>query len=140
MHPFQPLEGVNLLCELDSPGEYYIDDGTGMLYFYPPLGSEDPTHWLPGAATISVNTTAISLNSVRNLVLHGLTVTGSVHTGIEGSNVTLVEIINCTVAGHGRHGMVLGFEHLLALEDAIGCRPAYVRPIAYLSGVLTFTG
>ena len=28
--------GVNLLCELDMPNEYYIDRGTGMLYYWPP--------------------------------------------------------------------------------------------------------
>ena len=28
--------GVNLLCELDSPGEYYIDRMKGRLYWYPP--------------------------------------------------------------------------------------------------------
>ncbi len=28
--------GVNLLCELDSPGEYYIDRNDGTVYWYPP--------------------------------------------------------------------------------------------------------
>ena len=28
--------GVNLLCELDQPGEYYINEANGTLYFYPP--------------------------------------------------------------------------------------------------------
>ena len=28
--------GLNLLCELDSPGEYYIDREKGKLYWYPP--------------------------------------------------------------------------------------------------------
>ena len=30
--------GLNLLCELDSPGEYYIDRDKGILYWYPPEG------------------------------------------------------------------------------------------------------
>ena len=30
--------GLNLLCELDSPGEYYIDREKGKLYWYPPEG------------------------------------------------------------------------------------------------------
>ena len=30
--------GLNLLCELDSIGEYYIDRKSGMLYWYPPKG------------------------------------------------------------------------------------------------------
>ena len=30
--------GLNLLCELDSPGEFYIDREKGKLYWYPPEG------------------------------------------------------------------------------------------------------
>lgn len=28
--------GFNLLCEIDMPGEYYVDREAGVLYFYPP--------------------------------------------------------------------------------------------------------
>jgi hypothetical protein len=31
-----PYQGINLLCELDSPGEWYLDRATGILYFWPP--------------------------------------------------------------------------------------------------------
>jgi len=30
--------GFNLMCELDSPGEYYIDRSNGMIYWYAPEG------------------------------------------------------------------------------------------------------
>ena len=30
--------GINLLCELDSPGEYYVDRDKGVLYWFPPEG------------------------------------------------------------------------------------------------------
>ncbi|MBP5486334.1 MAG: right-handed parallel beta-helix repeat-containing protein [Bacteroidales bacterium] len=32
------FRGVNLLCALDSPGEYYIDREKGKLYWFPPEG------------------------------------------------------------------------------------------------------
>ena len=28
-----PYQGINLLCELDSPGEWYLDRATGLLFF-----------------------------------------------------------------------------------------------------------
>jgi hypothetical protein len=33
---FTSWYALNLLEEIDLPGEYYVDTGTGMLYFYPP--------------------------------------------------------------------------------------------------------
>jgi len=42
--------GVNILSELDSPGEYYLDRASGTLYFWPP-GSLDTNEafirWVP---------------------------------------------------------------------------------------------
>jgi hypothetical protein len=99
--------GVNLLCELDSPKEYYIDDAAGLLYFYPPQGTPPPTQWPAGTVGVAVNETAVNLTGVRHVVLRGLTVTGAIHTGIEGSGVDSVLIENCTVSGHGRHGIDL---------------------------------
>ncbi len=36
-------QGINLLCELDAPGEWYLDRGTGLLYFWPPSGEYGST-------------------------------------------------------------------------------------------------
>ena len=30
--------GVNLFCEIDQPGEWYLDRSDGQLYWYPPVG------------------------------------------------------------------------------------------------------
>lgn len=30
--------GLNLLCELDAPGEYYVDRGSSVIYWIPPTG------------------------------------------------------------------------------------------------------
>ena len=35
--------GYNLLCELDAPGEYYLDRETGKLYFWPPSSTSSET-------------------------------------------------------------------------------------------------
>ena len=82
--------GVNLLCELDAPSEYYIDDEEGVLYFWPPKGAGSPAQWEAGACGVSANDTAVNASNTSNVVLRGLTVTGAVHTGIEGSGVESV--------------------------------------------------
>ena len=99
--------GVNLLCELDAPSEYYIDDEEGVLYFWPPEGTGSPAQWEAGACGVSANDTAVNVSNASHVVLRGMTVTGAVHTGIEGSGVESVLVDNCTVSGHGRHGVVL---------------------------------
>lgn len=40
--------GLNLLCELDAPGEYYIDRAKGMIYWIAPADAD------PAAAAVSV--------------------------------------------------------------------------------------
>jgi hypothetical protein len=99
--------GVNLLSELDAEGEYYIDDPTGTLYFFPPVDAGPPESWPGGTARIAANETAVSVTNVSNVVLQDLVVTGAVHTGIEGYGVESVVVENCTVVGHGRHGIDL---------------------------------
>eukprot|EP01052_Picozoa_sp_SAG31_P035744 SAG31_NODE_4355_length_3319_cov_1.559938_4_plen_184_part_00 len=99
--------GVNILCELDAPSEYYIDDNAGKLYFWPPEGVGSPAQWPANACRLSINETAISVTDASHIILRGLTVTGAVHTGIEGSGVDSVVVDNCTIVGHGRHGISL---------------------------------
>ncbi|MDR1454450.1 MAG: right-handed parallel beta-helix repeat-containing protein [Tannerella sp.] len=40
--------GLNLFCELDRPGEWYLNRSTGLLYWYPPEGVD------PAAAEVSL--------------------------------------------------------------------------------------
>lgn len=39
--PGQPFYALNLLCELDAPGEWYLDRQSGRLYLYPPGDVEE---------------------------------------------------------------------------------------------------
>lgn len=38
-HGWQAYYALNLLEEIDRPGEYFLDRQSGILYFYPPIGS-----------------------------------------------------------------------------------------------------
>jgi hypothetical protein len=97
--------GLNLLSELDSAGEYYINRETGDLYLIPPSG--DSKHGLPPTANlvVSVNQTVLNATAVSNLHFAGFTFMHAQGTGVvfaAGSNITL---INCTVANHGTMGI-----------------------------------
>eukprot|EP01052_Picozoa_sp_SAG31_P024499 SAG31_NODE_2089_length_6472_cov_4.907893_3_plen_448_part_00 len=97
--------GLNLLCELDFPGEFYIDDPTGTLYVIPPLGAGPPSQWPDGAVYISKNATGLSLVNVSHVELRGLTVHAAVSSGVAARGVNGVVLNNLTVAGHGAHGI-----------------------------------
>ena len=66
-HKTIPYYAFNLLEELDQPGEWYLDRGTGVLYFYPPSD--------PSRAVIEMNllsTPMLTMDKVANLRLEGL--------------------------------------------------------------------
>jgi hypothetical protein len=67
---------LNVLEELDSPGEWYLDAGKGMLYFWPPDLSADPAARLsPPTALISVmKEPVITLNGASHIRVIGLTI------------------------------------------------------------------
>ncbi|MGD0093496.1 MAG: LamG-like jellyroll fold domain-containing protein [Planctomycetota bacterium] len=58
---------VNLLCEIDRPGEWYLDRESGILYFYPPSD--------PGKAVLEVSmleTPVVELDGVARVSFEGL--------------------------------------------------------------------
>jgi len=52
---------VNLLSELDSPGEWYLERSTGMLYFWPPASVKDHS------AYVSLIDSIIEMENVSNV-------------------------------------------------------------------------
>ncbi len=68
---FNILSGtfLALFChrlELDQPGEYYVDHGRGLLYFWPPSTITD------GSALVSILNTIISTSSVSYVTFSSL--------------------------------------------------------------------
>jgi hypothetical protein len=86
------FRAINLLEELDQPGEYYIDRDKGMLYFWPPA---DPT-----AARIVLatrETPVIALKDASHIVLRGFTVEDSQGDGMAIHGGEADQILACTV-------------------------------------------
>ncbi|MBL7152664.1 MAG: right-handed parallel beta-helix repeat-containing protein [Phycisphaerae bacterium] len=116
--------GMNILAELDAPGECYLDRQTGILYFWPPAPIEK------GRAVVSVSDTLMNLTDVSHVVIQGVifevgrgtavVMKGCTHTQIAGcvlrnlgSAAVRIEggsnngVVACDIYGTGSGGIVL---------------------------------
>lgn len=93
---------LNLLEELDAPGEYYIDREHGRLYFWPPAPVT------PGSTVLSLlKEPVIHLKDVTNIALRGLTVSCCAGPGIQVEGGAKVGIEACVVRNIGLDGVVV---------------------------------
>jgi hypothetical protein len=83
---------INLLDELDEPGEYYIDRETGTFYFWPPAG-------LGGARIVlaTLGTPVVALKDASHVLLHGFIVEDSQGDGMAIHGGTADRIQACVV-------------------------------------------
>ena len=95
--------GVNLLAELDVPGEYYIDSAKKLLYFLPPDGEvRKPVilTYKPGAV---VNVTSAAANTT----LSDLEICYGRHVGLDATGARGLVLERLNVHDHGTHGILL---------------------------------
>ncbi|MAT15460.1 MAG: hypothetical protein CMJ46_09335 [Planctomyces sp.] len=76
----QRYYAVNILSELDQPGEWYLDRQTRQLYFWP------PGEITPGDVMLSAISSVVTIDDCRNIQFSNLT--------FEASRSTLVDIRN----------------------------------------------
>ncbi|MEI8291150.1 MAG: right-handed parallel beta-helix repeat-containing protein [Verrucomicrobiota bacterium] len=99
---------MNLLEEVDQPGEWCVDFPSGKLYFYPPAP-------LAGARIVICDNDqpVIRLTGATNVVLRQLTVECNVGHGIEIKGGESDHIRGCVVCNVSRNAIVLdgGFHH-----------------------------
>ncbi len=89
----QRFHALNLLCELDAPGEWYLDREKGILYFWPPSqGSQTYVSLLP---------TLFEMENVADVTLRAFTLEGTRGTPIKINNGTRIKIVACTLRNHG---------------------------------------
>ncbi|MCA9248117.1 MAG: right-handed parallel beta-helix repeat-containing protein [Planctomycetales bacterium] len=93
---------MNVLEELDSPGEWYLDRRRKRLYFYPPLDLND-------AEIVLATSTQplVKLDGARHVKLIGLRFEYAHADGILARNVEHVEIAGCTIANLAGSGVSL---------------------------------
>jgi hypothetical protein len=114
IRPGQRFYFLNVLEELDQPGEYYIDRAAGQLYYWPP-------DWTPfGEALVSVLAAPlIRAEGVSHVEFRGLLLEGGRGSGIVIKDGSDVVVRACTVRNMGNRGVVVagGLRHaVLACE------------------------
>ncbi|XP_065182890.1 uncharacterized protein LOC135813810 [Sycon ciliatum] len=87
---------LNILEFLDSPGEYYLDRDTGILYFTLPSDARED-----GELTVSIQPTVVSLKNVSFLTLDNLNVMHSRSLAVESDSTVNVTFSNTAIVGHG---------------------------------------
>ncbi len=96
--------GLNLLCELDETGEYYIDREAKKIYWKP-----CDTYHQGSRTTLSVfnDSTAITLRNCKQVTLRNLTIRGVRNKGIVVNGGEGVTIENCRLTCLGDNAITL---------------------------------
>ncbi len=97
------IQFLNILEELDQPGEWFADRDSGILYFWPP---EKPC---AGDAVVSLlEGPFISLDGASNIIIEGIVFEYARGTAIAGDNASGCLVDNCEFRNLGNYGVRLG--------------------------------
>ncbi len=105
---FQRFYAMNILEELDQPGEWYLDREDGLLYFWPPSSIEEAN------VTVSLlDAPMIVMESTLNVKVQGFTFEHARGNAIEINGGRFADIDGCTIRNIGGTGITIrgGFDH-----------------------------
>jgi hypothetical protein len=95
--------GLNLFCEIDQPGEWYLNRAEGKLYWYPPVGVN------PNKAQVTLSVFhapfMVELNDCSNVTLQGLTFQESRGSAVSISGGKNCLLKDCRFERFGRDGI-----------------------------------
>jgi len=93
--------GLNLLCELDTPGEWYIDREKKKIYWYPPV-DVNPIKNAEGITLSVINSKyMVELTDCRNVTIENLAFCEGRNTAIRISSGKNCVIRDCTIENMG---------------------------------------
>ncbi|MFH1008808.1 MAG: right-handed parallel beta-helix repeat-containing protein [Candidatus Latescibacterota bacterium] len=99
---------LNILEELDQPGEYYVDREEGILYFWPPAALEE------GETAVSLlEEPLIQIQDAHDITLQGFVMEYARGNGAQIHEGTNVHLADCTVRNIGNYAVLVngGFSH-----------------------------
>ncbi|OHB81924.1 MAG: hypothetical protein A2V98_13665 [Planctomycetes bacterium RBG_16_64_12] len=85
----------NLLAEINTPGEWYLDRQTGILYFWP------PAPWESGQAVVSVQSTLVTVRDASHVTLQGMILESARGTAVTITGSEDVRVMGCTLRNLG---------------------------------------
>lgn len=92
----------NLLEELDTPGEWYLDRKKGILYFWPPENPEK------AKIEISVlDRPMLVMKNVSNVIFERIIFDMGMHDGIQVENCNNILFAGCTISRMAGNGVVI---------------------------------
>lgn len=101
----------NVLAELDSPGEYYVDRQAGKLYFWPPEPLRD------GDAQVSVLPELVRIDDAEHIDLKGIIFETTRATAVVITGRHHLRLVGCTIRNTGNKAVQLSG----ADNGVIGC-------------------
>jgi hypothetical protein len=91
----------NVLAELDTPGEWYLDRETGILYFWPPSPVDQ------GQPTVSVLDTLVTMRNVSYVTMQGITFEAARGNAVLINNGQHNRITGCTLKNLGGWAVII---------------------------------
>ncbi len=100
--PGRRFYALNLLEELDAPGEWYLDREKGILYFWPPEPLKE------GSTVVSLlETPMVTIKNAANLVLRGMILEASRAQAIQITDSHDCLVAGCTIRNMGTDGVII---------------------------------
>ena len=90
---------LNLLCELDRPGEWYLDRDAGVLYFWPSDSIRE------GDTMISSTKGLATLEEASHVILAGLTLEAGRRTAVTVTGGEKCTVVGCVIRNMGGWGV-----------------------------------
>ena len=108
----QWFRGLNLLTEIDMPGEWYIDREAGVLYFWAPGPVEK------ARVEVSMAPALWKMTDTANVTLRGLLFEAARGTAVAITGGQRCRVVGCTFRNLGNHAVTVfnGTEH-----GVVGC-------------------
>lgn len=100
--PWRQWFALNLLEELDVPGEYVIDAGRGKMYVYPPAGKME--NW----SVSLLESPLMAIEHCKDVKVQGITFEYGRHIGVYMENTHRALIKNCIIRNMGGVGVSIG--------------------------------